>query len=109
MADTFISMKLTKAEMKEEKAETSMPYSSEYPWGLQISLDESSLKKLGITKLPGVGDQLSFDIQCKVTSVSANDSEETGERQNVSMQITDMCVEDMDEAPDPVAKGSRIV
>lgn len=108
MADQLVSMKKSKAEVKKDSKPMAMD-NEQYPWGLQINLDSDDLKKLGIDKLPGVGDSMSFDIKCKVRSVSASEYEGSDKNQNVSMQITDMCVEDMDEAPDPVAKGSRIV
>ena len=60
-----------------------------YPWGLQINLDEDALEKLGINKLPSVGDY--FIIQAKACVTSTHESKsENGSNQSLALQIEEM-------------------
>lgn len=61
----------------------------EYPYGLRINLDEESLKKLGTTELPEVGQGMSLKAQVEVASVSQYDNDK-GKHREMSLQITDM-------------------
>lgn len=65
-----------------------------YPYGLQLYLDDDTLKKLGITDLPKVGSSMLAQITVTVTGTSqrATQSGKEGEetRTCVDMQITDM-------------------
>jgi hypothetical protein len=63
----------------------------EYPWGLNINLDEESLKKLGIADLPAVGGEMMITAKVKVTSTSSVEYDE-GSRRTVALQITDMAI-----------------
>lgn len=85
-----------------------------YPFGLEISLDDASLKKLGIAELPEVGSYVKIRAEACVTSVSSNESNRSknGPRdvsRNVRLQIERLAVdedepESMEEAVD---KGVR--
>ncbi|NIL23531.1 hypothetical protein HB991_13560 [Yersinia mollaretii] len=60
----------------------------DYPWGLRITLNNETLKKLGIA-LPKVGDVLELVGKVKVLSTSTReDGEET--TSNADLQITDI-------------------
>ncbi|MFQ6256117.1 capsid staple protein [Yersinia enterocolitica] len=60
----------------------------DYPWGLRITLNNETLKKLGIA-LPKVGDVLELVGKVKVLSTSTReDGEET--TSNAELQITDI-------------------
>lgn len=87
----MISMKLTPAEAKEEVSYDSDPPT--YPWGLTISLDDDTLAKLGITTLPTVGSVMYLQARCEVCSTSQY-SNQSGEDQCMSLQITDMTLSD---------------
>ena len=68
-----------------------------YPYGLEISLDEESMKTLGINPLP-VGSKVEFKASAKVTSVSEHEREGSKKFENMSLQITDMYInKDSDE------------
>lgn len=69
--------------------------SEDYPYGLRISLNSSSLKKLGMTALPQTGVSIKFEAKAKVVSTSQTASKGESERQ-VELQITDMEFEDND-------------
>ena len=96
----LVSMKLSP---KEAKAEL-MPSTKEgprYPWGLQLNLDDEILTKLGISKLPEVGETYPLSAKCEVTSVSASDTQGGGMRRSLSLQITELAPFAQDEKKDP--------
>lgn len=93
MADKLVSMKMTKSERQEksEPAEIDRPI---YPYGLEVRLDTDALEKLGLEdELPEVGGEMTLLAKVKVTGASSSDSE-YGKNRSVSLQITDMCLED---------------
>lgn len=62
---------------------------SKYPYGLQISLNEDSLDKLGVDISDWeIGDVFPLDILAKVVSKSANETEGGKSCCNISLQIT---------------------
>lgn len=60
-----------------------------YPYGTSLDLNNETLAKLGITKLPAVGDAVSISAIGKVTRISAYE-EQGGSEQCLGIQITDM-------------------
>jgi len=102
----MVSMKRTKAEQKDDN-DISMG-SSPYPWGLQISLDEAALKKLGFKELPDAGELCQITAVGKVTSVSSTAQEKNPVRR-MEIQITDLNVacEDEDEDAERFTKGYK--
>lgn len=69
----------------------------DYPWGLRITLNNETLKKLGIP-LPKVGGEMLLCGKVKVLSTSTReDGEETNS--SVDLQITDIGL--MDESAMP--------
>ena len=85
------SMKLTDTEKKDASTGViSSAPASEYPWGLNIHLDESSLQKLGMKKLPAVGDVMDVSAKIKIVSVGSHEVEGQAPNRSVDMQITDM-------------------
>lgn len=83
------SMKMTEAE-REKNAPTvaSAPDQRQYPYGLCLSLDEATLKKLDLYGLPKVGETMMLMAQVKVESVSQHENGD-GKDRSVSLQITD--------------------
>lgn len=100
----LVSMKKTKAEKKKSSAMVLPSDGGDpYPYGLTLSLEDDSLTKLGLDKLPGVGDEFMLHGKAKVESVSQNESNGSKSR-SVRLQITDLCVEDESaETPDEEA------
>lgn len=84
---TFINMKETKKERKAENKEYEEPA---YPWGLRITLDKTSLKKLDL----GAGNfkgKEEFTISAKVKVGTIRSTIEDGSNNdNVELQITDL-------------------
>src|ERR1700676_1878654 len=74
----MIDMAKDAEEVKEDIAEmTGGPKATTevYPYGLCMSWDEETLKKLGINELPEVGEEIVVCMRCRVTSVSENERE----------------------------------
>lgn len=66
-----------------------------YPYGLQISLDQGSLEKLGVDLNDfEIGDIYPLDILVKVVGKNANESEGGEARACVSLQITHIGAEE---------------
>lgn len=111
MATKLIDVKFTKAEAKAEAAEYTGSDGPEYPWGLEIRLEDETLTKLGITDLPDVGDE--FRVVCVVRVDSVSQSQMASGRQDrcVCLQITQMGLEAEDGAaaapPAPAPKAAK--
>lgn len=107
MFSNMVDMALTPEE-KEEKAQAYTPCAVDepnYPYGLSISLDETSLAKLGLDADCDIDDLIHMNIMGKVTGVSKN-STGSGDRKNVNIQIMYMGLENeahenVEEADEP--------
>jgi hypothetical protein len=82
-------MKNMQEEAKQMSADPVMKEGPRYPYGLQIHLDEGSLKKLGIKELPKVGDVMTIKAKVSVCDVNKHESI-YGSNRNLGLQITDM-------------------
>lgn len=93
----LVSVKLNKKDReKEYPTASALADQPAYPWGLQVRLDENTLDKLGIDKLPEVGGELMLIAKVNVVSVSSSESAGSGgKRRNVELQITELCLEDV--------------
>lgn len=98
----LIDMKLSPEEAKEMdcsagclSAEDGGP---KYPWGLTVSLDDATLRKLGMGELPKVGEQMHLMAVVEVCSTSQHANQDGTDR-CVSLQITQMGLEG--EGPQP--------
>lgn len=80
----LVDLKMSKKDMAEEASPTASQ--NPYPWGTQLTLDRDELEKLGITKLPAVGDECHIRAVGEITSVSENDSG-NGKDRSVRIQI----------------------
>lgn len=93
------NMKMGKAD---KKASSPMEVNSsgpDYPWGLQITLDDAALTKLGIKELPDAESEAHIMAVGKVTRVSST-SEGGKTRRSMEIQIMKLNVEctDMDDS-----------
>lgn len=98
----MMDMAKTPEEVSEETREYSSPMPIEsvvnrYPYGLCISLDEDSLKKLNLTESPDVGDMIHLFAMARVTSMSQNEKSDGTVCQRVELQITHLGLEDEDD------------
>jgi len=100
----LVSMKLEKKDREKAYPQPSMLEDGPiYPWGLNLTLDHETLEKLEVDALPEAGEQLLLIAKVKVTGTTSNDSTD-GKRQSVSLQITEMCLEDAGEKVDVAGK-----
>lgn len=94
------SMKMDKAAKKTMLGEAKYE-PPEYPYGLRISLDGDSMKKLVMPEGCKVGDKLQMMAMVEIMSMSEHQGEGDKEpRKSMDMQITDM------EVHDGAAKGA---
>lgn len=73
----------------------SEPAKPQYDYGLQLSLNDSSLEKLGIdVSTMRVGDTVLIQAKAEVKSVSVseNDYDDDGPQQRLELQITDIAI-----------------
>ncbi len=82
---SLTDMKRSKKERKSEEAALSSDAPA-IPYGLRISLDDESLKKLGFKNLPAVGDRMVIAAIGTVDSVSEHDSTRRKNR-DVSIEL----------------------
>lgn len=95
------SMKMDREAMKEQASPADVaPDMPVYPWGLTVRLDEDSLDKLAIEKLPEVGGERMLIAKVRVVSVSSNEHDAPKgkgkhKHRNVELQITEMAIDDV--------------
>ena len=95
-------LKISKKEAKEaNKPSTSYEDQERYPYGLRLDLNNDTLEKLGITKLPAVGTMLMFEAKAKVVG-SRQSATESSDNRSIELQITHLDLE-MDD--DEVSEG----
>lgn len=92
-ADRYVSMKRTAKQKKGSNEPVPMPPGEDYPWGLRLSLNKESLDKLGMSKLPRVGETFELEAKVQVVAVSENKSLGGDQSRSVDLQITDCCLE----------------
>lgn len=89
----MVSLERTKAEKKKDKAGMS-PMSSpsegpDYPYGLTFELRDESLKKLGMSTLPEVGEKMCVYAMVEVVRTSQRAGKDSADRE-VGFQITSL-------------------
>jgi hypothetical protein len=84
----LVNMKMSKEEAKEE----SSPSETRYPYGLEISLDDDALGKLGLGDGLNVGDEVTITAKAKVTRKSGYETLVGDAESSIGLQITDMDV-----------------
>lgn len=94
------SMKRTKEDRNQTKQAVSIdnPSSEDYPYGLSVDLDHESLEKLGMDKLPRVGQKLHLHAHAHVTSVREEHRDGGKKHRHLTIQLRKM---GFDDAPAP--------
>jgi hypothetical protein len=87
---TLVNMKQNAEEAQEATLAADAP---EYPYGLELRLDEEALAKLGLTQPPAVGTTMQITAQVTVTSASQYQTQDGGAEASSCWQITDMAIE----------------
>lgn len=102
VAKSLVDLKRTPKELKANKGDSCCSPcgpENEYPWGLSINLENESMDKLGMKKLPKVGDKVVIHAEATVTSVSSNSSVDSksgkpSESRSVGIQINRMALKE---------------
>jgi len=92
----LVNMERTEAEKQaaEERWDAETERGPDYPYGLCLNLGSDEMEKLGIKDLPAVGAEMNLTAVVKVSSVSSYDSEGGNGSKSVSLQITQMGLDD---------------
>lgn len=78
-----------KRDKKDERPVEPMEDSPDYPWGLNLNLDQDTLDKLDLDPTDfEVGEELPLVGVVKVTSISKHDSEVGGPGSSVGLVVT---------------------
>lgn len=85
----MVSMKMDKEEAK-ELTQPEPGNTPEYPYGLELHLDDKALAKLGLSQPPAVGTQLTVSARITVTSASSYQTQGGEAEASSCWQITDM-------------------
>lgn len=86
----MVDMKRSKAEKKSTDTPMKSP-GDDYGYGLEVRLEHEHLKKLGITKLPQVGQKMNLAAHAHVTNVSEHHGEgDSTPRRHVTLQLRKM-------------------
>ena len=99
----LIDMKITQASA--EAVESLDCCYDPYPWGLRISLDNETLKKLGIEAME-VGKVVQISAVAEVKSFGVREEDEAGTpvvSRNASLQITSLLIDGIPAAPNKTA------
>lgn len=112
MATKLVDMKRTKAEIKADiKNYDTLAGQHEYPWGLEIRLEDEELNKLGIKNLPNVGQAMTLTIYVEVQSATETKMADGKTNRCVCLQITRMGADepegDAAAAPTPAPKAAK--
>lgn len=85
------NMRRTKQQMKRSRSDAAISSKPDpYPWGLQLSLEKDSLKKLKISaKDQEIGAKVGISGKGEITHISTSAGQE-GESESISIQITDL-------------------
>lgn len=84
-------MKRTKAEKKGEGTlKAPSMTQDDYPYGLRVRLEHESLNKLGMSKLPKVGDKLHLHAHAHVVSTEERSGEDGKKRRHVEVELRKM-------------------
>lgn len=92
----MVDMKRSKKERKEANEPTKLggPGGDDYPYGLHVHLDHESLEKLGMDKLPRVGQKLHLHAHAHVTEVSEEHRDGGKKHRRVALQLRKLDVKD---------------
>jgi len=104
MTTSLINMEMSKEEAKEYNEGPSPAESPKYPWGLCITLNDESLKKLGLTALPAAGSEVTIVAKAQVSGIRETQTQGGDTEASMDLQITDMTLSTGWNAKDLAAK-----
>jgi hypothetical protein len=87
--ESLINMTMSAEEAKEE-TQPKAADAPKYPWGLCITLNDDSLEKLGLDKLPAVETEVMIIAKAVVSRFSEYQTQGGESERSLDLQITDM-------------------
>lgn len=99
-------MKMTEEDIKGHEPALAVN-KPEYPYGLEIHLDEIGLKKLGMKDMPAVGSKMKMDARVHVSGAMMHEGPE-GKHRSLHLQITHMELAKGHEETDGETKGKKL-
>ena len=90
--------KMTNMKMSAKEAKTmggpveAIQDQPKYPYGLRITLNDETLKKMGIKDLPKAGEKMKIYAAVDVAESAANDTMDGGKSLRMELQITDLAI-----------------
>ena len=84
------SVEITASEKKDMAYPSVVSDKPKYPWGLRVTVDGETYKKLDLKEIPQVGDKMMMLCLVEVCSVSNEKYEGDENNISVGLQITDM-------------------
>ena len=87
------NMKMDAKEAKEYAQPAALNTSPAYPYGLKIDLNKEGMEKLGIKKMPDIGQKMFLHAIVEVCCVNESKTLGGDEYRSMSLQITDMQVD----------------
>jgi hypothetical protein len=90
----MVSMELDDEDVIDAIMPMPMPEKPRYPCGLKICLDQRQLAKLGLEPDCEIGDVIDMRAFARVTSVSMNETEHSGQECRIELQIEELALED---------------
>lgn len=93
--DDLKSMALTPEEAGETEgqAHAALPDLPKHPYGLELSLDHSTMGKLGMEEVPKVGDEYHVIAKGRVTHAAEQEQQDGSSKRSARVQITHMAAE----------------
>lgn len=89
----LVSVELTDEEKLDAIRPPGIENQPDYPYGLRISLNEQTLKKLDLEADCEIGDYIDLRALARVTSVSLGDHPDRGKTCCIELQIEQLAVE----------------
>lgn len=105
----LVDLKRSKAEKKRDEMPGKIG-GDDYPYGLRVNLDHESLQKLGIDKLPAVGEKLHLHAHAHVVSAEERSTEGGKKHRSVGLELRKMQIgqnEGHDAAQTRLANGAK--
>ena len=106
---SMVNMARTKAEIKKDKPTKQSVAADKYPWGLEIDLDNDSIKKLGIDAAKyKIGQAVQVVAKAKIERISQCESDQGGINKSITLQITNLQLKSNMSGPSQTASNSNV-
>lgn len=102
------SLKLPKKSREDEgKTVAAMPDPEPYPWGTRVTLEKEALAKIKACEGLQVGDVVTIEARAVVTAREESAAEGRDARKSLTLQITEIGIESMDDDDAGYREGAK--